>query len=182
MDLGAYSQIGSLSKIAEEHYINVPRLRGYRLMGDEKPIEKEELDKLLIRAEFHEFEDGCESIPPFAVRAAGFEFSSRTRRLRKKYLVCDNNDNVVGFRWDLLHGKKRKNLKFAIKNRKKRIIKNIEVWNRYAGNLNVLYIHARIGGKNWAFYGGEELRKQDWFLEKVDDPWDNTYCDIYAKI
>ena len=47
---------------------------------------------------------------------------------------------------------------------------------------NVLYIHARIGGRNWETYGGKDLEKQPWFLEKVNDHFDGTYCDIYAKI
>ena len=38
MDLGAYAQIGDLTKIAEENGIEVPRLRGYRLMSEETPI------------------------------------------------------------------------------------------------------------------------------------------------
>ena len=56
------------------------------------------------------------------------------------------------------------------------------MWNKYAGKENVLYIHSRIGGGNWDYYGGNELSKQPWFLEKVDDCYDDTYCDIYAKI
>lgn len=45
-------------------------------------------------------------------------------------------------------------------------------------------IHARIGGtsdtSNWVSYGGpDNIATQPWFLEKVDDNWDPTYCDIY---
>ena len=46
----------------------------------------------------------------------------------------------------------------------------------------MLCIHARIGGGNWSYYDGPELSKQPWFIEKVDDAFDSTYCDIYAKI
>ena len=44
-----------------------------------------------------------------------------------------------------------------------------------------MYIHSRIGGKNWSHYYKEVVDKE-WFLEKVDDCFDSTYCDIYAKI
>ena len=57
-----------------------------------------------------------------------------------------------------------------------------KVWNKYAGRDDVLLIHARIGGANWIDCGGESLTKEPWFLEKVDDEYDCTYCDIYAKI
>ena len=39
MDIGAYVQIDDLDKIAKENGIEVPRLRGYRLMKDEKPVD-----------------------------------------------------------------------------------------------------------------------------------------------
>ena len=32
------------------------------------------------------------------------------------------------------------------------------------------------------YYNGFNLIKNEWWLEKVDDYFDNTYCDIYAKI
>ena len=56
------------------------------------------------------------------------------------------------------------------------------MWNKYVGRENVLYIHSRIGGTNWDYYNGNELTKQPWFLEKVDNYFDSTYCDIYALI
>lgn len=56
------------------------------------------------------------------------------------------------------------------------------LFNEYCGQDDVLYIHARIGGLNWNDFGGPELEKQPWFLDKVDDPFDSTYCDIYARI
>lgn len=57
-----------------------------------------------------------------------------------------------------------------------------ETFNKYVGRDDVLMVHARIGGGNWEYYGGPELAKQPWFIEKVDDSYDNTYCDIYVQI
>ena len=56
-----------------------------------------------------------------------------------------------------------------------------ETFDKYSGRSDVLYIHARIGGGNWHSYR-DQVKGQPWFLEKVDDPYDTTYCDIYAKI
>ena len=63
----------------------------------------------------------------------------------------------------------------------------MERFNYYCGQKNVYMIHARIGGvgeySNWEYYGGEEkIATQPWFLEKVDDDFDSTYCDIYVKL
>ena len=60
-----------------------------------------------------------------------------------------------------------------------KVIAQFEMFNKYVGREDV---HSRIGGDNWNYYGGPELEKQPWFLEKIDDYYDNTYCDIYAKI
>jgi hypothetical protein len=62
-----------------------------------------------------------------------------------------------------------------------RQLRQWELWNKYAGKDDILYIHARIGSENWSYYGKEVVGKP-WFLEKVDDAYDSTYCDIYAKI
>ena len=64
---------------------------------------------------------------------------------------------------------------------KKRVEKQRAAWNKYAGRDDVLYIHARIGGDNW-FYYHSYVDTQPWFLEKVDDSYDSTYCDLYARI
>ncbi len=109
MDLCAYMQIDDIDEIARKNNIEVPRLRGYRLMKDEKPI--------------------------------------------------NISDRVVN----------------------KRQTKQLELWNKYAGREDILYIHARIGGNNWSRYH-DQVDTKPWFLEKVDDSFDSTYCDIYARI
>lgn len=182
MDLYAYAQIEDLNKVALENGIDIPRLRGYRWMGKEKPESKEDIEEILAKAKLRLYKDVCESLPPFSDNPYGYEFGKRTRRLKKKYLVYDDKHHVIGFRWDRLHGKNRKRLKFIIKKTKKKYLDNAMAWNRHAGDPSVLYIHARIGGFNWLAYGGDEISKQPWFIEKVDDPYDSTYCDIYARI
>lgn len=122
-----------------------------------------------------------------------YEYSQRTKRLEEKYLVYDDvpwewrgesgtSREPVAIRWELLHGWRRKQIKFAIREQKRRIEKQWEAWNRYAGRRHILYIHARVGAGNWDWYGCDSLKKEPWFLEKVDDAGDSTYCDIYAYI
>lgn len=176
MDLGAYGQIDRLSRIAVDNGINVPRLRGYRLMAEEEPIPIEEAMKGAMGRYF--YESLVDDVPAFAINTWYGELSDRTRKLRKKYLTKER----MGLRWDRIHGRKRKNAKYLIKKQQQRVIEQYTVFNRYAGKEGVLYIHARIGGSNWYPYGGRDLAKQDWFIEKVDDAVDSTYCDIYAKV
>lgn len=117
MDLGAYAQIEDLEKIMEENGISVPRLRGVRLMKNEKALTDEAI---------------------------------------KEY----SNIGLIDY---------------------ERSYAMWKTFNKYCGRDDVLYIHARIGGGNWPSYR-EEVENQPWFIEKVDDAFDSTYCDIYARI
>lgn len=181
MDLFAYSQIEDLSTVATENGIYVPRLRGYRLMSKESLISCNEIHESIKSFEMNIYERACTSCPRFRPESDTSEFSSATDRLREKYLIRENG-KTVGFRWDLVHGKNRKAIKFALKKGRKAVIKQLETFNKYVGRDDVLYIHARIGGGNWSYFGGEALAKQPWFIDKVDDYFDETYCDIYARI
>lgn len=177
MDLGAYQNIDILSVIMNSNGINVPRLRGLRLMKDERPFTEEEIDDA---ASFNAFYD-CESLCRSRFKNDGcYEYSSRADRLIKKYIVQQDR-KPVDVKWANAHGKKRKAFKFAIKKAYKRTRENLYTFNKYCGRDDILYIHARIGGGNWRYYGGE-VKDQPWFIEKVDDPFDSTYCDIYARI
>ena len=46
MDLGAYMNIEELGEIAKDNGIEIPRIRGYRLMENEKPLSKEEIKEI----------------------------------------------------------------------------------------------------------------------------------------
>lgn len=193
MDLYAYLQIEDLEAVASANGINVPRLRGLRLMSEEEPYTREEIAEAMHNIEMQVFDDACVSVPAFCPDSCASRFGPATRRRQAKYLIREKVlrkffgkeiecEETVGFRWDLIHGKRKKAIRFAIKKRQRAQRANIEAWNRYAGRDGVILIHARIGGDNWNYYGGPELAKQPWFLEKVDDAFDCTYCDIYAKI
>lgn len=90
-----------------------------------------------------------------------------------------NEDEVL---WNRIHGKRRKKLKLRIKHIKKQIKEQYDLWNKYVGDSDVLYAHARIGSCNWTQYKVKDLINEEWFLGKADDWEDRTYCDIYIKI
>lgn len=187
MDLGAYAQIEALDKVAELNGISVPRLRGYRLMANEEPVdykefrESVELDVVIACCETHWRPSSC-----------CYELSSATRD-RCRYYIKNNYDfyyklpEEEGYkkpevRWDRITGKRKRTVITEVKNRTRAIKEQYDMWNKYCGQPNVLYIHSRIGGGNWIYFDGPKLTEEPWFLEKVDDSADSTYCDIYAKI
>lgn len=189
MDLHAYAQIDDLHKLLDVNKINIPRLRGLRLMEEEAPYSDEDIQRCIDSRFADVYENAIASSIKFRPNSGCYCYGPKTNRLMKKYLIYEDiveeglkHQKIVGIRWDLIHGKHRKEIKFALKKAKKRVIQNIQVFNKYAGKENILYIHARIGGDNWLYYEGYKLEKEPWFLEKVDDYFDSTYCDIYAKL
>lgn len=180
MDLGAYVKIYDLSQVMKDNGISVPRLRGLRLMNDEEAMSKEEINEESDYMAFHE----CERLiySEFRLHSNWHRFTKRTEKICHYYLIYDKNGIAKGVRWHVLHGKKRKLFKRCIKEARKRVTKVYNTFNKYAGREDVLYIHARIGGLNWGYFDGPELAKKPWFIEKVDDAFDCTYCDIYARI
>lgn len=175
MDLGAYAQIDNLGELAEKNGIYIPRLRGYRLMSEEKPLTKEDKEHWINSL--------------YLIKC---EYILRRRWVRPgvyvheyDYFVNKRVDRIIkddGIDWSQVHGKLRKKFKYERKRAEKLCEKQISTFNKYAGRNDILMIHARIGGNNWLYYDGPEIEKQSWFLEKVDDCFDNTYCDIYAKL
>lgn len=180
MDLGAYAQIDNLNALMARNGINVPRLRGLRLMSQEKMVSQDEIARIAHDHAMCECESLCES--DFKLNSWCFELSERTRRIKRKYLIYDKDDyEPIDVRWSSIHGKKRKAFKYAIKRAIRRAYTQYALFNNYCGRPDILYIHARIGGGNWPYYG-KEVKDQPWFICKVDDAFDSTYCDIYATI
>lgn len=177
MDLGAYAMIDDLDIVAKENGIECPRLRGYRLMSKEDPVDLDDIRDVAGEC----CVDLCRSIPFWSPSGYDVHLSSPRTDYLVKYYTRKINKYDREPRWDRIHGWKRRVLKTYIHNTMQRYKKNYEVWNKYAGKDNVLYIHARIGGGNWPTYC-KHVVNQPWFIEKVDDPYDSTYCDIYARI
>lgn len=181
MDLYAFSQIDNLKSLLVTNGIDIPRLRGIRAMWEETPADDVYIaDRIKMI-----FLANCEFIIESDFNdSAGYEISSRTRRNKRKYMKYSTDDYPIPLdvKWDKIHGKKRKIFKFELKKVTKSVNKEWGAFNKYCGRKDVLCIHSRIGGGNWIHFNGPELSKQPWFIEKVDDPFDSTYCDIYVKI
>lgn len=179
MDLGAYAQIEDLENIAKDNGIEVPRLRGYRLMKKESKIDYSDMfDGVDISC----VENLCEAQPFWSNNPECWELSGYTDYLKHFFIEYDKKENIpIKVRWNRIHGWKRKRLKLMIHNKKKAIKTQYDIWNKYVGRDDILYIHARIGGGNWPLYH-KYVDDKEWFIEKVDDAYDSTYCDIYAKI
>lgn len=183
MNLKAYSQIEDLMPVLQSTGIEIPRLRGLSLMKNEEPVNQTDLNEILHSMEILAVQNLCESFPAWDFYSCCSEFCPATDRRIKKYMILDEDGDPISIRWDRIHGKKRKTAKYAIKQYKKAVIDNIKVFNKYAGRDDVLFVHARIGGDNWNYFNGPSIvASHPAFLEKVDDYFDSTYCDIYLKI
>lgn len=183
MNLTAYSQIEDLMPVLQSTGIEIPRLRGLGLMKNEEPVNQTDLNEILHSMEILAVQNLCESFPAWDFYSCCSKLCPATDRRIKKYMILDEDGYPISIRWDRIHGKKRKTAKYAIKQYKKAVIDNIKVFNKYAGRDDVLFVHARIGGDNWNYFNGPSIvASHPAFLEKVDDYFDSTYCDIYLKI
>lgn len=177
MDLGAYVSIDRLEEIAKKNNIVVPRLRGLRLMSEEELIPDERIKEELDWLEEYECKKLIRAVPLYKVNSDTHCYSPWTEKRIAKYI----RDGKV--MWNKIHGKFRKNLKFAIKMKKKSMEKQYKTFDKYVGRNDIMMVHARVGGDNWAYYDcHKDVATQPWFIEKVDDWFDSTYCDIYVYV
>ena len=181
MDIGAYARIEDLSAILASTGISIPRLRGLRLMATE-----DEIKEMADSAEVDAVEDLVRACPPWSVGSSCHSYCNRTDKNLQRFLVYTEDEegykHPTAVRWCELHGKKRKKVKLLAKTQAKRIRKSMETFNKYAGRKDVLYVHARIGGNNWVYFDGPQVAEHPAFIERVDDWFDSTYCDIYIKV
>ena len=187
MDLGAYAQIDDLEQIMKDNGIEIPRLRGLRLMKDEAPFTKEDLEEVIKDDILWEVKSLIRGCPKWDWNSCVTELSSKTDALCDYYLWYDVDEygchKYVDICWDRIHGKKRKACKYVIKKVKKRVKEQFDMWNKYVDRDDVLYIHARLGSGNWGGYDCDKIVKgQPWYLDHCEDHFDCTYVDIYAKI
>lgn len=175
MDLKAYVQIPDLKDIAKKNNINVSRVRGYRLMKDEQIISREDIKAALIH------------MPNEIIRevvAGDFQMNPDCLIYsygKNKYYWVDNN-YTSHVKWNNIHGKKRRILKYHIKKAKQNYLKQMNMWNKYVGRDDVLYIHAKLGNTNWSGVYHDDYQNEDWYLDSITDWWDSAYCDIFAYI
>lgn len=175
MDLGAYVQINDLESLAKVNNINISRIRGYRLMKNEDPIDiAKEKNSYYVIADAISYAIGAH----FCISPEFIIYGDSEHKLINK--LCDNKNKIIHL--ELIHGKRRKVIKYYIKQYKKNIEKQYTLFNKYIGRDDVLYIHARLGSSNWSDITHEYYKDQSWYLESIDDTFDQSYCDIYARI
>lgn len=183
MDLFAYTQINSLYDILGSTGVDVPRLRGLRLMLEEEPISDDDIAEEIREEQMYVAERAIQSIPKWSPNSNVTRYNLETDRACRKYLVYDADGKITDIRWELIHGQHRRNMKHAMKIAKRRVLDSFGTFNRYAGRDDILCVHARIGGGNWSYYNrGGVVSGSDAFIEKVDGMFDDTYCDIYLRI
>lgn len=187
MDLGAYVQIDRFEKVMSDNNIEIPRLRGLRLMSEEEPILPEDYNEVYKEAEFDAVQIAVES--KWLYNPQWLEMSYKTDRELEYYVDFETRNGrkehfaPIKIHWERLHGKKRKLVKYLIKKRKQRIKIQWDMYNKYCGRDDVLHIHARLGAGNWDYYNCDKIIKsQPWYLDHCEDNFDRTYVDIYAKI
>jgi len=159
--------IENLDEVAKANGIEVPRLRGYRLMRNQHVWTGEEIAKEIVEELDHTYRSLCD----IAVRMAedAMEHDLGAYGADKSCLSLYERQ-CGGF--------------------EKRFRAQIEMWNRYAGRDDVLFIHSRMGypleshwdSKNKETVVDRDLRNEPWFLDWVPDAYDETYIDIYARI
>jgi len=183
MDLFAYTQIESLQEIADKNGISVPRCRGYRLMKDEKPVTPEDIAIMIESDTLYLAGERIKGNPLDIYIVSSNRTLARWRHYMKIQKDEKGHERPIAIRWDRVHGKLRKDLKWIGRIARKRVLEQYSLWNSFAGKENVLYIHARIGRTSWTSTEDKNgVCKQSWFLAKVDDHYDTSYCDIYARI
>lgn len=179
MDLYAHTQIETLDFIAKKNGINCPRLRGYRLMRDEDAVVLD--DEFMLRLQISVIRQLIEE----SWGQNQISWWNDDDKQRHHYLIYstdeDGDEWETGIYWGRLNGRKKRMIKTRVRNELKKFKKQYDTFNKYVGRNDVLYIHSRIGGGNWPDYY-KYVIDQPWFIERVDDAFDSTYCDIYAKI
>lgn len=167
MDMGAYLNIGDLGEVAKANGIDVPRLRGYRLMRDQQAWTEEDIAKEVAEAIEHAYR----SLADATVRMA-------EDAMRHDIRAYEADKSWLSMYEDEVHSYE------------KAFRKQMEMWNRYCGHEDVLYIHSRMGGSRMTHWDDEvgrtvtdyDLKGQPWFLDWCFDAYDGTYIDIYARI
>ena len=175
MDLYAYSQIENLEQFLKDNEINIPRLRGLRLMKDEILISQEDM--------ITSIKDEKKDYLINWLKQHSDSVWSSTKDDNHHEAFIYGNKIIIDYDFSKVHGKDRKHIKLKWKQIEKRYLTNFKTFNQYVGK-DVMYVHARIGGGNRRWYNNEwtKIKNHPLYLADCDDFYDNTYCDIYFKL
>lgn len=149
---------------------------GFKPMSNEKPMNLEEVAKRKNEDAVLTLENLLVRYPAWSTRSHWSIYDWRSHLRREHYLTKDKNGDYNGIRWDRIHGKHRKLLKYKIKKNNEEIDRKYSVWDKYAGRQDVAYMRIKT------YYLKDEVFSQPWFLEVVCDYFDPTYDYVYIKI
>lgn len=159
-----------------DHYlvdndIFIVRLRATMLMKDQKPISINKMNEMMLA---YINENVCSYLTKYP-------FYHNRKHKALSYMRDEHGrlDAVKKVYLNKLHGKKKKDVKWIIKQTKEKFLKQFELWNSMCGK-NVLYVCARQGGLNRIYYPIDTTHPM--YLADVDDAYDRTYCDIYYDL
>lgn len=155
--------------------VYIPRLRGFINLDNPYKISRVEIARIKNEANYDCLHNMVYALPMWNSNTRCHWYNNR-RMIKEKRLYKEG----LGINWDLIHGKHRKDLKFMIKKRMRNEQKVWELREKYSGLPGYRMAYARIGGGNWDTYR-YEVETEPWFVEKVDDAFDNTYCYIIIK-
>ena len=176
MDLYAYSKIEDLGKILEVNKIDIPRLRGLRLMKEDEKVSEKEIQEMIEN-------EKKQAVINWLQQHSENVWDSRYEKKRHKAFIYGINEwgerGPVDYDFSKIHGKDRKFLKYKFKKIEKAYREQYEMFNSFVGK-DVLMVHARQGGWNRPYYPIDTTHPM--YLCDVDDAWDCTYCDIYYDL
>ena len=181
MDLGAYVQIADLDTLAKANGIEVNRLRGYRLMKDEEPVDIAEICKDK-EVEFCEELCRMKWDPNSPWSSWGPDTDAYCRTYINNYDKRSEDGVECSVNWDAMLPEEQEILHSYIEKRLEQYRTQWELWNSFCGKANVLYIHARQGTSNWSETTFHNYEKEPWYLGGCNDAYDSSYCDMYAKV
>ena len=135
--------LDTLNKIFASRYKNpAPE---FELISDKKPVSPEEIAKRKNIDAVYTLKRLVSNYPAWSINYFyGYCWRPVCDTLWERYLTKDENGEYNGIRWDRIHGKHRKKLKFELKNCNKEIDKQYKVWDKYAGRQDVAYIYIYI--------------------------------------
>ena len=121
MDIGAYARIDDLSKILASTGVDIPRLRGLRLMATEEKISEEEIKEMTASADVDAVEDLVRSCPPWSVGSDCHSYCWRTDKNLKRFLVYTKDesgyDRPTAVRWEKSTAKEERKLSYLPRRR-----------------------------------------------------------------
>ena len=149
----------------------------FKLMSNKKPVSPEEISRRKNEDAVYILKRLVSNYPAWTInKIYGYSWRLGSTLKWDHYMTKDENGEYNGIRWDRIHGKHRKVLKYKLKKNNEIIDKQYNTWNKYAGRKDVAYMYT------YWYYLDNEVLDQSCILERICDHFDPDYYYVYAKI